>query len=403
MLSPNIPENEKARLNSLKLTGLLDTLPEADYDDFTTAASLITSSKMATISLVDADRQWFKSRCGVGFQETSREISFCGHTINEVNGFMEIQDTLEDKRFFDNPFVTDDPRIRFYAGATINSPQGFPIGTLCVFDSKPKKLTDEQKKLLKILAHQVERLIKTRLINIELKKSKLKLDQKNQELQQFTYTISHDLKSPIYGINSLLQLIKDEHLEGMNQELKEMVEMLGESTTHLSEFVTNLVTFYSQKKSQSQKVQKIELRNAISDLKLMVDPTGEFEITLSFNGETIIVNEIVFDQIMINLLSNAIKYSGDSTKIEIICKEDAEFYYFEVKDYGLGIGKADQKKIFNLFTTLGQKDRNRKAGTGVGLATVKKLVKTQSGKISVESKLGVGSTFKFSIKKQTKE
>lgn len=145
---------EEARLEALRQYNILDTPREHSYDDITTLAAFICDVPIALISLVDAERQWFKSKVGLDVQETGRDISFCAHAILD-SGVMMVNDAACDKRFADNPLVTGEPGIRFYAGVPLVTPQGHPLGTLCVIDRKPRTLSDHQVKTLEALARQV--------------------------------------------------------------------------------------------------------------------------------------------------------------------------------------------------------------------------------------------------------
>ena len=146
--------NEAERLKALRQYRILDTKPEQAFDDLTLIASQICGVPIALISLVDEDRQWFKSRVGVEAQETTRSISFCAHAIHQ-QGIFTVADPLNDARFRDNPLVQGDPHIRFYAGAPITTPDGYALGTLCVIDYVPRKLTDDQNNALMALQRQV--------------------------------------------------------------------------------------------------------------------------------------------------------------------------------------------------------------------------------------------------------
>ncbi|EUJ09370.1 PAS domain S-box/diguanylate cyclase (GGDEF) domain-containing protein [Methylophilaceae bacterium 11] len=163
MQSAPIPHNEQARIEALRQYRILDTLPEPLFDDITLLASQICETPIASITLVDAHRQWFKSIRGIDATETSRDISFCGHAILGHEIF-EVPNATEDIRFFDNPLVTGDPNIRFYAGTPLITGLGFSLGTLCVIDSVPKALTESQRNALKALGRQVVSLIESRLI-----------------------------------------------------------------------------------------------------------------------------------------------------------------------------------------------------------------------------------------------
>lgn len=153
-LPPSIPSNEKARQAALDDFEILDTSPTQDLDDITYLASQICGTPMALISLVDRDRQWFKSKVGVEINETSREISFCGHAINQYEVFV-VEDARADLRFAENPLVVGPSGFQFYAGSPLKTSDGYHIGTICVADRVPRKLTDEQLLSLKALSRQV--------------------------------------------------------------------------------------------------------------------------------------------------------------------------------------------------------------------------------------------------------
>lgn len=148
------PENESARLEVLRQFEILDTDPEESFDDLTRLAAHLCHTPIAIITLVDAHRQWFKSRVGLTPTETARDISFCAHAIMQP-GPLVVRDALDDDRFRHNPMVTSDPYIRFYAASPLISLEGYNLGTLCVIDRTPREITPEQIAALRILSHQV--------------------------------------------------------------------------------------------------------------------------------------------------------------------------------------------------------------------------------------------------------
>lgn len=150
-----MPSSEIDRLAALQRYQILDTAPEQAFDDLALLASQICGTPIATITLIDADRQWFKARIGIPVQETPRSISFCARAIGKDELFV-IPDARADERFRDNPFVTGEPRIRFYAGAPLLTPDGFALGTLCVADVVPRTLTPGQTGALDALRRQVQ-------------------------------------------------------------------------------------------------------------------------------------------------------------------------------------------------------------------------------------------------------
>jgi len=153
---PDTPQDEHARLETLRSLTILDTPPEERFDRLTRMAKRLFGVPIALVSLVDENRQWFKSCYGLSVSETPRDISFCGHAIlgNEV---FIIPDTVEDERFADNPLVLSDPRIRFYAGCPLSAPNGRKLGTLCIIDRQPRRFGKEDLEALQDLASMVER------------------------------------------------------------------------------------------------------------------------------------------------------------------------------------------------------------------------------------------------------
>jgi hypothetical protein len=162
-----IPQNETKRLKVLWQYEVLDTVPEEVFDELTELAARICEAPIALISLVDEKRQWFKSKVGVTVGETSRDVSFCAYAIAQTDLFI-VPDATQDKRFADNPLVTSEPKIRFYAGAPLITPDGHALGTLCVIDKVPRELRLEQQEALRILARHVVSQLELRRRSREL-------------------------------------------------------------------------------------------------------------------------------------------------------------------------------------------------------------------------------------------
>ncbi len=171
MIEPTLPINDQERVQALESYQILDTLSEKEYDDITLLASEICQVPITLISLVDSDRQWFKSKVGLDALETSRQISFCGHAINTPDEIFIVPDAREDIRFMDNPLVKGSPDIVFYAGVPLVDDAGYALGTLCAIDTSPRKLTEKQQAGLKVLAGQIVSLLSLRRKSRELNAS----------------------------------------------------------------------------------------------------------------------------------------------------------------------------------------------------------------------------------------
>jgi len=190
--------SETERLETLYRYQILDTKPEQAFDDLTLLASYICETPIALITLIDADRQWFKSRVGVSASETSRSISFCSHAI-EQTGLYIVADATSDAKFRDNPLVTGDPNIRFYAGAPLITPSGQALGTLCVIDRIPRTLTAPQIEALEALRRQVQAQLELRVNLRDLEQALSRRDQAEADQRRLIST----LKSSIEGLNKL--------------------------------------------------------------------------------------------------------------------------------------------------------------------------------------------------------
>jgi GAF domain-containing protein len=148
------PKTEAARVAALQKYAILDTEPEQAFDDLVLLASFICNTPIALISLVDENRQWFKSKVGISISETPREISFCAAAIQQPDVFV-VPDTLEDERFRNNPLVVSEPKVRFYAGAPLINEEGHALGTICVIDRTPRELDSDKQAALKALCRLV--------------------------------------------------------------------------------------------------------------------------------------------------------------------------------------------------------------------------------------------------------
>jgi signal transduction histidine kinase len=313
---------------------------------------------------------------------------------------MIVPDARTDVRFQDNPLVIGKPNIVFYAGAPLISKDGFPLGTICVIDHKPRVLSAEQINSLKALSDQTMKLLELRLHKKQLEKTLFELEKKNLALERFAYLAAHDLKSPLANISGLTELFQSSYGAILDQDGAEILDMIRSSSGKLKEMIDNLLE-YSQtntiKKEKNSSITIEDLKNEIlAVFAFQKNCTILFKSTLT----TIVTNKSALEQILINLISNAIKYNDkESSTIEIVIVENEEQYTITVSDDGPGILKENQEIIFDIFEVAATVDRFGLKGTGIGLATVKKIVEALGGKISVESALGNGAAFTFTLER----
>lgn len=399
MIKPATPKNEQARLNALKTYSILDTLPEQEYDDITLLASYITNTPVSLISLIDENRQWFKSKHGLRVESTPRDVAFCAHAINKQDEVMVVPDSRDDERFHDNPLVTGDPHVVFYAGVPLVNSEGHALGTLCVIDQKPRDLSSEQLNALKALSRQLMNLFELRKNKQITENLNAQLEQQNKGLQNFASTAAHDIKSPLSTIIMLSDLLKKEHSDKMTGEAKEVVDYIGDSSHKLIELIDGILEYSKNTSLIAGKKELINIRKLIHSVINWIDPEKKVVFRLDVENDLVVFsNKTALEQIFVNLLTNAIKYNDKAkAEIEVIIKTENSRFRGNIIDNGPGIPETETDRIFNIFQTTSLTDKSGSHGTGVGLATVKSLIEGLGGTISVTSRPGRGSNFEFSL------
>lgn len=400
MKKPEIYHNEKIRLKELNSFSILDTLPAKDYDNITALAAEICGTPISLISLIDDRRQWFKSHHGLGVSETPKEYAFCAHAINDPKNIFIVEDARLDSRFYDNPLVTGNPHVIFYAGVPLNSDNGMPLGTLCVIDHKPKILNESQLRSLSALSNQVMSLLNLRRNKALLEKALIDLEEKNNEIERFAFIAAHDLKSPLIGVSSMTKLFSEEYGVQIDAEGQNMLNLIESSTDKLRKMIDGLLEYSRSERLLKDEKATINLDTLKKDMANLYAFENDLALSLTTEIDVIKTNRTAIEQILVNLIANAIKYNDkDVIKINIEVKECDNYYHFLVSDNGPGIAKNNQEKIFKIFEIIAPEDKFGQTGNGIGLATVKKTVEKSGGSIQVESDIGLGATFSFSMEK----
>lgn len=400
MIAPKIPHNEAIRSKALKSFSILDTFSEKEFNEITLLASIICETPMSLISIIDGDRQWFKSKVGIDIDETSREISFCGHAILNDGQLFTIEDSRLDERFYDNPLVLGLPNVVFYAGAPLVTSEGLSLGTLCVLDNKPKTLSAMQQKAMEVLSNNIISLFELKKANLLLEEKNIELETQRAELEMFANVAAHDLRSPLKNISSLTEILVEEYGSKLDEEANEILKLLNSSSTILRSLVDGILNHSKAGSIMKIKQDEIDLKDFIAEIAKLIDSSGEYIFQTPFANQTIVINKIALQQIFINLITNGIKYNNkEHIEITIGFSETDSYYQFYISDNGMGIDKEHQSKIFKIFEILGVEDRFGNKGNGIGLSTVKKLIEGLGGAISVDSEIDKGTKVSFSVLK----
>jgi signal transduction histidine kinase len=235
----------------------------------------------------------------------------------------------------------------------------------------------------------------------KLKELNKRLEQANQELRHFAHTVSHDLKTPLRGIRRLAEWISDNHANKLDKNDREQLNLLMNRVYRMYNLIDGVLQYSSVGCAEEEKV-RVNLNKLVRDVIDMVSPPENITITVENKLPTIECSQTRITQVFENLLSNAVKHMGKPAgKIKISCAEEKDFWKFSIADHGPGIEEKYFEKIFQIFQTLSTHDESE--SSGIGLSTVKKIVEMYEGKVWVESKIGEGSIFLFTLPKQEKE
>jgi len=397
----NKEENYEAqRLSALESYEIFDTENEKEFDDLAALASVVCNVPIALITFIGSEIQTFKSHHGTDLTQNTRQMSFCTHTIDTNEGLMIIPDARLDERFSDNPIVTGPTQIAFYAGVSLVNEDGYPLGTICVFDQKANALSENQVQALKTLGQQIIDKLELRRKVTLLEKTNNELLNSNTLIQKFASMAAHDIKNPLSNILMSSQALKMRHEKQQFDGCLRLVDLTISSTRNLINLVDEMLEYSKSPSSLLANKKKFVLNNLLNKIIGLLPLPSGIKITLPENNQEIYTSVIALDQIILNLLSNAIRYNNkEIVEIKIRFEQDDVFYKLEIQDNGIGIPAEYLDRIFGVNFTLGNTDRNNNKGTGIGLATVKELVTALEGNVSVESKPDIGSTFFITIRK----
>jgi signal transduction histidine kinase len=387
---------EVQRLKELYKFDILDTPYEDEFDDIVKLASLLCNTSISTITLIDSSRQWFKAKVGLENRETSREVSFCSYAIAANTDLYQVEDATKNRIFENNPLVTGNPNIRFYAGVPLVSSNGFSLGTLCVIDSQPKVLTTEQIFALKVLGNQVMKLLELRITNQQLEITKRKLQQQVELQNKIISIIAHDVRNPVASLKSIIELSNNDLITA--DEANELAVMTDKQIDDVLSLLDDLLD-WGKIQLNNQNVIEVVTVNLYS----LVESIFERQQAAVFIKENTLLNliendfelhtdENILRFILRNIIGNAIKFTTTGT-ITIDAQKTEQSVVISIQDTGVGITKEVIEKIMttsNKYTSLGT---NNEKGTGLGLVFVKDFIYLLKGKMWVESEVNKGTTF----------
>lgn len=379
-----IPANEKDRLNALESYELLDSEAEKSFDDLTSLASFICGTPISLITLLDANRQWFKSSVGTTVKESPRDLAFCAYAILEDKIFV-VKDTLHDHRFADNILVTNDPKIRFYAGAPLIDKKGFKLGTLCVLDTVPRELNPQQLKALEQLSAVVVAQIQLRFEMKNQVKNDFKLMQaaKMSSLGEMAAGVAHEINNPLTIIQGNAVVLK--RLASSEQmDVEKMISGLNkiqDTSNRISKIIKGLLTF--ARKSDKESTEVVQLDKVIDDTLVLLGERFKYNnVKFIFNQSPDLIIEcspVQLSEVILNLLNNAHDAVVGSANawVELRIEVADTHVKISVIDSGKGIREEILEHMMEPFFTTKELGK----GTGLGLSISKGLIESHGGQL----------------------
>ena len=394
------PPKETERLAALMRYDILDTLGEKAYNDLTQLASFICQAPIALISLIDQDRQWFKARVGLEVTETPRDIAFCTHAILQEDLFI-IPDALQDERFSENPLVRSAPHIRFYAGAPLITPEGYPLGTLCVIDRSPRHLSIEQRKALRALADQVICLLELRLTLQRADTYARQLEETNASKNKLFSMISHDLKNPFNSILGFAELLLEDTPSPSPAESREVIEKIHRAAKGASHLLDDLLNWALCETGRAvYQPTRLVLDEIIQrSLPLLFGVAKQKQIHIDYIPNPALcvkADPTMLASILQNLLSNAIKFTPPQGRVAILTTAHPDQIEIAIADTGIGITEAQQKQLFRIGGIKSTQGTMGEEGTGLGLILCKQFLEQHGSQLHLASS-PKGTTFRFSL------
>ncbi|MEM6750004.1 MAG: ATP-binding protein [Planctomycetota bacterium] len=397
------PDNEAHRLDALRDCAVLDTAAEPAFDDLTRLASDLTGAPIALVSLVDADRQWFKSCVGLDAPQTPRDQAFCGYTILRDDTLV-IPDASIDPRTADNPLVTGEPGIRFYAGVPLRLTTGEALGALCVIDTQTRDISDTQLTHLRILADQAASQLELRKRMTELEKASRESQRASQSKSMFLANMSHEIRTPMTAILGYADLILDPASNALD--FTTHVATIKRNGEHLLTIINDILDM-SKIEAGRMGVEHIDtdLVQIVRDVAELMGPRAQgkgVELRVEFQKpfpEIIKTDPTRIRQVLVNLVGNAIKFTGEGA-VTLRCAIDEPegappVASLTIRDTGVGMSPEQVENLsrFDPFSQADESTTRKFGGTGLGLPICSKLLQMLGGSLAIDSEPGHGSTF----------
>lgn len=382
------------------LNDIQDAYYETKFEGVVQLASRICNMPISLLSLIEFNKQWFKSKIGINLAESVREISSYANTIDEPDhDLFEIKDTSKDSRFRNSAMFKQHPHIRYCAGAPLMDNDGNRIGTLCVADFKPNHLSEEQIFALKVLSNQVMSVIELNTLNKQLKEQNDALKQEAEMNKLMLSIIAHDVRNPLGAIKGVIDFISANDVA--EDDKARLTQMFAEQLDTTIDLLSNLVDWSKTNMYKNVNVTeyfnlKIVTENIIDNFKLNIVLKNNTVINLVDHDLMMKQDVNIIRFIIRNLLGNAIKFTKNGT-ITIYAHKEDNGIIISVNDSGIGMNNIQLKTLFQHIKHQSTLGTNNEKGSGLGLMLTKNFIDTLGGIITVESEVAKGTTVYLNI------
>jgi signal transduction histidine kinase len=393
-----MPDDERERLAALHDAHVLDTESEPDFDDIAVLASEICGTPMGLVSLVDADRQWFKARIGLDVQQTDRDVAFCAHVVTG-HELLEVPDAKEDARFADNPDVLGGGQYRFYAGAPVILDGRHAVGTVCVIDHVPRELTAAQKRALRSLARHAAVQLELRRYARRAGDIADRLRQLDRMKDSFLATVSHELRTPLSSIRGYLEILLDDDFDAETS--RRFLSVMQRNSDRLLRLIDDLLLVARiSEDGMRLDIGEVDLADLAHQVTSACRPLAEHrEVKLRDRTQSPVPargDPKRLGQALNHLVVNAVKFTDPGGEI-VISASDADEPELVVVDTGVGIPACDLPHVFDRFYRGAAADTTATQGSGLGLAIVRSIIDAHHGSLHVTSEPGLGTTVRLTL------
>jgi signal transduction histidine kinase len=322
-----LPAGETDRIAALYDLDVLDTPQEQDYDDIVALASSVCGVPMSLVSLVDTDRQWFKAKVGTDDVETSRDISFCAHAILGRD-LLVVPDARDDRRFNDMPSVATDPGIRFYAGAPLTTSDGFALGTLCVVDAEPRKLTLDQLRALRALARQVTAQLELRRYATTLATTTARLQELERRKDDLTALVGGELRAPLRLLNEYVDQLGETGIHDLAR-ATDLGRAAGAHVRGIKDLLEHLLSLADVGRAPNGlRMREVDLTRLTQRAVEAVRPIAASKQIWILNqaggpAMPVIADPVRLEQVLMHLLFAAVKYTPTGGRVRVGTEEES--------------------------------------------------------------------------------